>query len=71
MAVNRDKPDRWKQDIARSVDMYNDWFMRSAPETYRAARNQTQRDVEATLGATSNMTRVDAALLKRNPAVLS
>lgn len=27
MAVNRDRPDRWKADIARSVDMYNDWFI--------------------------------------------
>ena len=32
MAVNRDKPDRWKEDIAQSVDMYNDWFIRFAPE---------------------------------------
>lgn len=24
MAVNRDKPDKWKADIAQSVDMYND-----------------------------------------------
>ena len=23
MAVNRDKTDRWKEDIAQSVDMYN------------------------------------------------
>ena len=26
MAVNRDKPDRWKDDITRSVDMYNNWL---------------------------------------------
>lgn len=26
MAVNRDKPDRWKADVAQSVDMYNTWF---------------------------------------------
>jgi len=32
MAVNRDKPDRWKRDIAQSVDMYNDWFMHFAPK---------------------------------------
>ena len=42
MAVNRDKPDRWKQDIAQSVDMYNDWFMRFAPEAYRTTRVQTE-----------------------------
>lgn len=38
MAVNWDKPDRWKQDIAQSVDMYNDWFLRFAPKAYRKAR---------------------------------
>ena len=32
MIVNRDKPDRWKEDIAKSVDMYNEWFMRFAPK---------------------------------------
>jgi hypothetical protein len=31
MAVNLDKPARWKADIAKSVDMYNDWFMTFAP----------------------------------------
>ena len=38
MAVNRDKPDRWKEDIAQSVDMYNDWFVRFAPKAYRMTR---------------------------------
>ena len=55
MAVNRDKPDRWKQDIAESVDMYNDWFMRFAPEVYRTTRVQTTKNVEATLKATKNL----------------
>ena len=31
MAINRDKPDRWKQDVTQSVDMYNAWFVRFAP----------------------------------------
>ncbi|MBI2954646.1 MAG: hypothetical protein HYY30_10055 [Chloroflexi bacterium] len=29
MAVNSDKPHLWKQDIAESVDLYNDWFVLS------------------------------------------
>ena len=70
MAVNRDKPDRWKQDIAQSVDMYNDWFMRFAPEAYRTTRVQTTKDVEATLRATKNLTDVGVVLLKAKPAVL-
>ena len=70
MAVNRDKPDRWKQDIAQSVDMYNDWFMSFAPEAYRTTRVQTTKDVEATLKATKNLTDVGVELLKAQPSVL-
>ena len=32
MPVNRHKPERWKQDIAQSVDMYNDWFISPRPD---------------------------------------
>ena len=68
MAVNRDNPDRWKRDIAQSVDMYNDWFMRFAPEAYRTTRVQTTKDVEATLKATKNLTDVGVDLLKAKPS---
>jgi hypothetical protein len=64
------KPDQWKGDIAQSVDMYNDWFIRFAPEAYRTTRVQTTKDVEATLKATKNLTDVGVELLKSNPSVL-
>ena len=32
MGVNLDKPQKWKNDIAQSVDMYNAWFMEFAPD---------------------------------------
>ena len=70
MAVNRDKPDRWKQDVTRSVDMYNAWFLRFAPQAYRMTRARTTEDVETTLQATDNLRDVGVALLKANPAVL-
>ena len=70
MAVNRDKPDRWKRDIAQSVDMYNEWFMRFAPKAYRTTRMQTTKDVEATLKSTKNLTKIGVELLKANPSVL-
>ncbi len=70
MAVNRDKPDRWKDDIAQSVDMYNDWFMRFAPRAYRTTRMQTAKDVGAALRAIVRLTDIDTALLKANPAML-
>lgn len=70
MAVNRDKPDWWKQDITQSVDMYNDWFMRFAPRAYRTTRIRTTRDVTATLKETKNLTDINAELLKAKPAIL-
>ena len=42
MAVNSNRTDRWKADIAQSVDMYNDWFLQFAPNAYRTTRVQLQ-----------------------------
>ena len=70
MAVNRDKPDRWKADIGLSVDMYNDWFQRFAPNAYRETRVETTRDVEATLTATQDLTNISVVLLRDNPGIL-
>jgi type II restriction enzyme len=50
--------------------MYNDWFVRFAPEAYRTTRVQTTKDVEATLKATQNLTNIGMDLLKSNPSVL-
>ena len=70
MSVNRDKPDKWKADIAQSVDMYNDWFVRFAPEAYRTTRIQTTNDVEAAFDATRNLTEIGVGLLRSNPGIL-
>jgi hypothetical protein len=70
MAVNRDKPDRWKSDIAQSVDMYNDWFMNFAPAAFRSTRIQTTRDVEQALKITGNLTNIQPEVLREHPAIL-
>lgn len=70
MGVNRDKPDRWKEDIIKSVDMYNDWFMNFAPDAFRTTRMQTTKDVEATLKATNNLADIRPEILREHPEVL-
>lgn len=70
MAVNLNKPHLWKADIAQSVDMYNDWFMKFAPKTFREERVKTTKDVEATLHATENITNVKPSILRLHPHVL-
>ena len=70
MPVNLDKPQHWKEDVARSVDMYNDWFMNFAPQAFRSTRLQTTKDVEAALSATSNLTDIQPEMLRKHPEIL-
>ncbi len=70
MAVNFDKPARWKADIAQSVDMYNEWFMNFAPEAFRATRIQTTKDVAAALCLTENMRRIEPSIIFEHPDIL-
>lgn len=71
MGVNLDKPNRWKRDIADSVDMYNDWFMRFAPEAFRSIRVETTEHVESALRATDNLRDISPELLIENPSLIS
>ncbi len=70
MAVNADKPHRWKADIVQSVDLYNTWFMQFAPRAYRDTRIETAQQVEAALRWTANLTNLTPTVLRQNPSVL-
>ena len=70
MGVNRNKPDFWKADIIKSVDMYNNWFINFAPKAYRETRIKTTKDVEKTLKITNNLEDIKIETLQYNPSVL-
>lgn len=70
MAVNRDKPDRWKADIAKSVDLFNRWFMIFAPRTFREKRVEATAEVETALRWTHNLTEITADVLQQHPGIL-
>lgn len=70
MPINMDKPHLWKIDIAKSVDMYNDWFMNFAPKAFRETRIKTSEQVKGSLTASENLTNITPGLFKRNPSVL-
>lgn len=70
MLVNANRPEIWKSDIAKSVDFYNDWFMRFAPKAYRDTRVETTNQVMSALEWTSNLTRIEPEILKQRPSVL-
>lgn len=70
MPVNSDKPNLWKDDIVRSVDLYNDWFIRFAPKAYRDTRVETTKQVETALQQTDNLANISPEALRTHPTVL-
>ncbi|HRQ73860.1 MAG TPA: hypothetical protein PLU35_12610 [Phycisphaerales bacterium] len=57
--INADKPHLWKADVAASVDQFNHWFMRFAPEAFRSTRTRTTEHVKAAHQATSDLRVID------------
>lgn len=70
MAINSDKTNLWKADVERSIDFYNDWFVRFAPETYRTQRKATTASVLDAFGKTENLTDITPSVLHDSPELL-
>jgi len=68
--INADKPHLWKSDVSASVDLYNRWFMRFAPKTYRQERIEVIKHVEAGLLRTSELEQITPDVLKQHPGIL-
>jgi adenine-specific DNA-methyltransferase len=68
--INADKPHLWKEDVERSIDFYNDWFIRFAPETFRAQRAKTSEQVVAALEITHHLRKLTPELLTQYPSIL-
>src|SRR4051812_43497033 len=69
--INADKPHLWKADIAASVDQFNQWFMRFAPEAFRSTRFKTTEHVKAALLATRDLRSINCVTLCKFPKALS
>ena len=69
-AINRDKVDKWKRDIEKSVDFYNEWFLAFAPSTFRNARSTARKQVEDVFEATDDGRELTAATLVLAPQTL-
>ena len=70
MGINRDKPDRWKKDIARSVDFYNEWFLNFAPQTFKTTRLTATASVEEAFNFSCSLGGLTAELLFEYPRLL-
>ena len=70
MAINADKPHLWKADTLASVDQFNQWFLRFAPQAFRETRKTTVDSVKNGLTLTENLTSVTPAILQAHPGIL-
>lgn len=70
MPINSDKPNLWKADVEKSIDFYNDWFIRFAPTTYREQRKLTIESVLDAFFKTANLTRITPSILHDYPGLL-
>lgn len=68
--MNKTNTQRWKDDIAKSVDFYNQWFIEFAPKAYLETRRKTTEKVENTFRFTNDLHNLTADVLKKNPAIL-
>lgn len=70
MPINLDKPHLWKADVNRSIDYYNDWFLRYAPGTYQDQRLARIDQVIDAFEKTSHLRNLSAKLLYDNPGLV-
>ncbi len=71
MGVNLDQPGKWKKDIAQSVDLYNQWFLNFAPQTYREERLRATEYVQTMLQRTNLLKGLSLEHLRNAPAILA
>lgn len=70
MPANRHKPGLWKADIAKSVDMFNEWFLHFAPKTFRESRQRATSEVAAALAQTGFLRNLNQEGLASHPEFL-
>src|SRR4030043_420433 len=70
MRANLNKPYLWKEDIARSVDLYNEWFLSVAPNTYREERVKATKHVQDMPPRTKHLRNLTPDELRSHPAIL-
>jgi len=69
--MNKTNTQKWKADIAKSVDFYNQWFLEFAPKAYLETRLRTTEKVENAFRLTNDLRDLTADTLRNSPAILS
>jgi hypothetical protein len=68
--INLDRVDLWKEDVAKSVDYYNSWFLEFAPKAYRDTRAETAGKVATALELSDFLRQITSGVLAAQPHIL-
>ncbi|MCQ2217401.1 MAG: XamI family restriction endonuclease [Paludibacteraceae bacterium] len=68
--INMTNTQKWKQDVATSVDFYNNWFLNYAPTTYRNERVAAIKRVDKVLKMTECFRNINIEVIMSHPEIL-
>jgi hypothetical protein len=69
--INADKKALWDENIAQSVEQYNQWFLRFAPKAFQDTRAKTADMVKHTIEVSQDLAGLTGDVLKANPQILA
>jgi hypothetical protein len=69
--INADKRPRWEADIGQSVELYNTWYLKFAPEAFGGERADAAALVEHALKVTEGLNNLTTDVLKDHSAIFS
>ncbi len=70
MDINRTRRDKWKTDTQKSVEYYNNWFIKFAPKAFREVRCEAIEIVEEAMKGTDEFRSITSRILKGHPYIL-
>lgn len=70
MLINADKPRLWKEDVAKSIDLFNNWFLDFAPITYQQERIKATQEVKDALLKADDLLSLTPQILQQHPGIL-
>ncbi|CAL9663977.1 hypothetical protein SUDANB95_07111 [Actinosynnema sp. ALI-1.44] len=69
--INADKPDKWADDSSASVELYNEWFLKAAPEAYAKTRDSVVDEVEKLFVDTADMRDITPDVIRQRPEIVA
>lgn len=68
--INKNRTELWKADALKSVDFYNEWFMKFAPKAFCVARNGLINKVQQAMRETDYLSQITVNCIRLHAGIL-